>query len=79
MKNKGIRDLRGYARSTVFRLILGALVLIFVFGEILIYLIYGSAAAITGFICLIAGIIPIILVLLSLWLIDFVARKNKNQ
>jgi quinol-cytochrome oxidoreductase complex cytochrome b subunit len=79
MKNKNIRDLRSYAKSTVFRLILGALVLIFVVGEILIYLIYGSTAATTGFICLIAGVVPVILVLLSLWLIDWVARKNKNQ
>jgi hypothetical protein len=79
VKNKNIRDLRSYARSTVFRLILGALVLIFIVGEILIYLIYGSSAAATGLICLIAGVVPVILVLFALWLIDWVARKNKNQ
>ena len=79
MKHKNVRDLRSYAKSTVFRLILGALVLIFVVGEILIYLIYGRTAATTGMICLVAGVVPVILVLLSLWLIDWVARKNKNQ
>jgi hypothetical protein len=79
VKNKNIRDLRSYAKSTVFRLILGALVLIFVVGETIIYLIYGSTAATTGFICFTAGVVPVILVLLSLWLIDWVARKNKNQ
>ncbi len=79
MKNKNIRDLRGYAKSTIFRLILGALVLIFIVGEILIYLIYGSTAAMTGFVCFIAGVVPVILVLLSLWLIDWIARKNKNK
>jgi len=79
VKNRNIRDLRSYAKSTVFQLILGALVLIFLVGEILIYLIYGSTAAMTGFVCLIAGFIPLVLVLLSLWLIDWIARKNKNQ
>jgi prepilin signal peptidase PulO-like enzyme (type II secretory pathway) len=79
VKNKSIRDLRSYARSTTFRLILGALVLIFIVGEILIYLIYGSAAATTGLICLVAGVVPVIFVLLSLWFIDWVGRKNKNQ
>ena len=79
MKKNTIRDLRGYARSTTFRLILGGLVLIFVVGEILIYIIYGRSAAATGLLCLVAGAIPLLLVLLSLWLIDWVAQKNKNK
>jgi fatty-acid desaturase len=78
VKKNNIRDMRSYASSTVFRLILGALILIFIVGEILIYLIYGSAAAMTGLFCLLAGFVPVILVLISLWLIDWIARKNQK-
>lgn len=78
MKNKPVRDLRSYAKSTTLRLIAGAFILIFVVGEILIYFIYGNAAAMTGLVCLLAGMVPVILILLSLWLIDRIANKNQK-
>ena len=43
-----MRDLRRYANQTNFRLIVGGLLLLFIVGDGLIYIIYGSAAAISG-------------------------------
>ncbi|MGZ6347631.1 MAG: hypothetical protein ACXWNC_08730, partial [Anaerolineales bacterium] len=63
------RDLRKYIRQTNVRLVVGALVLLFVVGDGLIYLIYGPGAAIAGFLCLLGGMAPVILVILIILLI----------
>jgi len=42
------RDLRKYVRQTNFQLIAGALILLFIIGDGLIYLFYGSSAAVLG-------------------------------
>jgi hypothetical protein len=71
------RDLRQYARQTSFQLGVGFLLLLFIVGDGLIYLFYGRNAAIMGLICLLAGLCPLILILLALWVIDRVARLNQ--
>jgi hypothetical protein len=73
------RDLRQYARQTNFRLIVGFIVLLFFVGDGLIYLFYGRGAAIMGLICLLGGIAPIVLILVALWTIDWVAKKNNSD
>jgi membrane protein implicated in regulation of membrane protease activity len=70
-----MRDLRKYARQTNVRLIAGALFLLFVVGDGLIYFIYGPAAAVTGFLCLLGGLVPIVLVVLVLALLDWITRR----
>lgn len=69
-------DLRKYARQTNIRLIIGFLVLIFLIGDGLIYLFYGRGAAVMGFICLLAGLAPVILIVAALWLIDWIAHRS---
>ncbi len=69
------RDLRKYARQTTARLIGGALLLVFLVGDGLIYLIYGKAAALTGLLCLLAGMIPVILIVLILILLDWIKKR----
>ncbi|RME88715.1 MAG: hypothetical protein D6770_06350 [Anaerolineae bacterium] len=73
------RDLRHYARQTNFRLLLGALVLLFVVGDGLIYLIYGKGAAVMGLLCLFAGLTPVLLVMLVLALLDWVAKRVDGE
>lgn len=68
------RDLRRYARQTTTRLIIGALLLIFILGDGLIYLFYGRQAALMGWVCLLAGISPLLLVWLALLGIEWLAR-----
>ncbi len=57
------RDLRKYSRETNVRLALGAFILLFVLGVGLIWAIYGQGAAGMGLVCLLAAVVPIILIL----------------
>ncbi len=61
------RDLRKYTSQTTTRLIIGGLLLLFIVGDGLILLIYGREAALTGMICLLAGLLPLVLVWGVLW------------
>ena len=72
------RDLRRYASQTNIRLIVGFLLVLFIVGDGLIYIIYGQGAAIMGLLCLLAGLSPVGLILAALWLIDWVARRNSR-
>jgi len=72
------RDLRRYARQTIFRLLLGALILIFALGDGLIYWIYGPGAAMMGLLCLIAGLTPILLILVALGGLDWIIKRTNR-
>ena len=54
------RDIRRYANQTQVRLVVGALLLLFIVGDGLIYVIYGQGAALMGLLCLGAGLLPVI-------------------
>jgi len=69
------RDLRKYARQTNVQLIGGALLVLFIVGDGLIYLIYGSGAALMGILCLLAGMIPVVLTMLALLLLDWIRKR----
>ena len=71
------RDLRQYARQTNVRLIIGFIVLLLVVGIGLIYLFYGRSAAITGLFCILASLVPIIMILVAFWIIDLIIGANK--
>lgn len=70
-----IRDLRTYARQTGFRLLVGALLLLFLVGDGLIWLIYGRGPALMGLLCLAAAMLPVALVVLVLILLDWIAKR----
>jgi hypothetical protein len=70
-----IRDLRKYARQTNVRLAAGALILLFIIGDGLIYLIYGAAPAVMGLLCLVGGLVPIALVIAVLFLMEWIAKR----
>jgi hypothetical protein len=69
------RDLRAYARQTNVRLAGGALLLLFGVGLVLIYFIYGPGAALTGFLCLLGALVPVFLILIALYGIDWIVRR----
>lgn len=72
-----VSDLRKYASQTNIRLVAGFTLILFVIGDGLIWLIYGREAAILGFVCLLAGLFPPVLIALVLWAMDtFVKRQN---
>jgi hypothetical protein len=68
------RDLRKYARQTNIRLAVGAILVLFIVGDGLIYLIYGGGAALMGILCLLGGMVPIVLVLLVLLLFEWIQK-----
>ncbi len=69
------RDLRAYARNTNVRLAVGAFFLLFVIGVGLIYLVYGREAAVLGFFCLLAAMLPVVLTLLFLFITDWIVKR----
>ena len=73
------RDLRAYANQTSVRLIAGALLILFIVGDGLIYWIYGQAAAITGLLCLLGGLFPVLMIVLVFILIDWVVKRANRD
>jgi hypothetical protein len=73
------RDLRKYARQTNVHLIVGGFILVFVVGIGLIYLFYGQGAALTGLLCLIVGLIPLLLIWLMFFILDIITKRAKSE
>jgi biotin transporter BioY len=75
-----VKDLRKYTQSTVFRLILGGAIIIFVLGAILIAIFYGINSALFGLLCLLAALIPVGIIALIFILINrYVESERKKQ
>ena len=74
------RDLRRYARQTNLRLLIGFIFLLFLVGDGLIYIFFGREAALMGLICLLSTLAPVLMILVALWVIDWIAqRANKDE
>ena len=73
------RDLRKYARNTNIRLFAGFIILLFTVGGSLIYMIYGVEGTIMGLICLLAGLAPIVLIALILWLMEWIVKRVNDE
>ncbi|HMS00676.1 MAG TPA: hypothetical protein PKK96_07940 [Anaerolineales bacterium] len=69
------RDLRKYAKQTNVRLGVGAFLLLVIVGVGLIYLIYGAGAALMALTCLLGALVPIALIFLSLWILEWIQKR----
>jgi len=69
------RDVRSYMKDTNVRLVVGAVVLLFIVGDGLIWLIYGFGAAMMGILCMLGAFVPIGLILLLLNLSDWILKR----
>ena len=74
-----MRDLREYTKQTNVRLVLGAFILLLVVGVGLIWLIYGESAAGMGLTCLLAALMPIILILAVFVAIDWILKHARPK
>ena len=72
------KDLRKYASQTTFRIVIGAIILLFAIGTLAIWLIYGPSAALMGFLCLLGAFVPIGLIALAIWGLDWIVRKGNE-
>ena len=73
------RDLRKYARQTNIQLAVGAVLVLFIIGDGLIYLFYGGGAALMGILCLLGGMVPVGLVILVLFLFEWIQKHAGND
>lgn len=73
------RDLRRYASQTNTRLVLGFLLLLVIVGIGSIYLVYGREAALMGLVCLLAGLSPVVLIFLVLWVIERTVKRYRDH
>ena len=73
------RDLRKYARNTNFRLFAGFIILLLTVGGSLIYMIYGVEGTIMGLICLLAGLAPLVLIALILWVMEWIVKRANEE
>jgi hypothetical protein len=73
------RDLRKYARQTNIQLAVGAVLLLFIIGDGLIYLFYGAGAAVFGILCILGGMVPVVLVVLVLLLFDWIQKRANRD
>lgn len=74
-----MRDLREYSKQTNVRLALGAFILIFIIGVGLIWLIYGGNAAGMAFTCLLAALVPVILILFIFVAIEWILKHARPR
>ena len=74
-----MRDLRKYAKQTNVRLLAGAFILLFIVGLGLIWLIYGPAAAGMGLTCLLAALVPILLIIAIFAFIDWILKRARPE
>ncbi len=70
-------DIRRYSRQTIIRLIISGIVLIFLVGGGLILLFYGPGALSLGVLCMIAGLSPVLLIILFLWVIEWISKHER--
>ena len=73
------RDLRKYARQTNVRLGVGMTILLLIVGTALIKWLYGTGAAVGGLVCLGAAVIPIGLIFLALWALDWIQKRANRS
>ena len=74
------RDLRSYMKDTNVRLIFGALAMLFIVGDGLIWIIYGFGAAMMGLLCMLGAFVPIGLIFLLLNLSDWIVKRaNRDE
>jgi multisubunit Na+/H+ antiporter MnhB subunit len=74
-----LRDLREYAKQTNVRLALGAFILLFVVGVGLIWIIYGEGAAGMALTCLVAALVPVILILVVFLAIEWILKRARPK
>ncbi len=70
------RDLRRFARQTNVQLLIGMFLLLFGVGLGLIYVFYGIGGVITGLLCMLGGLAPVLLIALILWGMEWWVKRN---
>ncbi len=73
------RDLRKFAEQTGVQLTVGALLLLFLVGDGLIYFFYGKSAAMMGLMCLLIGLAPVLIIILIMLLLNWIVKRANRD
>jgi hypothetical protein len=73
------RDLRHYARQTSVQLFVGFLLILLIVGEGLIYVLYGSNAAMVGLLCIAGGLAPLILIAIFFLIVQWILKRAEQD
>ena len=68
-------DLRRYAHNTSVQLLIGFYLIMLTVGEGLIYIIYGSSAALLGLLCILGSLVPLALIGLAFLGIHWILKR----
>jgi hypothetical protein len=79
MTERRARDLRAYARGTQARLVLGAILLLFLIGDGLVWLLWGPEAGALAVVCSGVGLLPVVLIGIWLAIVGWVARRARDD
>lgn len=71
-------NLRKFAAQTNFRLVLGGLLFLFIVGSLLIGWLYGPGAALMALLCLLGSLLPLGLIALAMWGLDWLVKRNNS-
>ena len=69
-------NLRKYSEQTKYRLVIWFIVILFIVGLGLIWLIYGERSALLGLVCLLGSAVPISLIVLFMKGLDTIVKKQ---
>jgi hypothetical protein len=72
------KDIRKYSKQTTRQLILGGTILVLVVGTVLITVLIGKSAGISGFLCILIGLIPVVLTFGFFKIISLILRKYRD-
>lgn len=73
------KDLREYSDQTNKRALAFFILILLVVGVGLIWLFYGNLAAISGILCILAGLFPLFLIWLSMKVLDWIIIKADGK
>jgi hypothetical protein len=71
------RDLRSYSQSTITRLVIGGLCVLFIVGFLLIGIFYNWRAAFLGVLCIAAGLLPVLAIIFVLWIFGKISSRDQ--
>ncbi len=74
-----IRDLRKFSKQTSARLVVGFMLVLFIVGDGLIYVIYGPGSALTGLLCLVGMLVPVALIVAVLEIMDWIVKRANRD
>jgi len=71
-------DPKKYAHQTHIRLIIGVMLIILIIGPLIVNAIYGRNAALSALMCMGGALIPIAVIFISLYLLDWVVKRRND-